>query len=114
MVGSGPPLVKTVGLRPIYLEVILEHGLVFGDASSVKCWLEVIIGGLSDRKDFDLLEAHLEREHSGKLHADRANASRARLAWLRRRGIAARFARYGVESRERLGRWRWVVERTPR
>jgi hypothetical protein len=31
---------------------------------------------------------------------------------LRRRGIAARIARYGVESRERLGRWRWVVERT--
>jgi hypothetical protein len=34
------------------------------------------------------------------------------LEWLRRRGIAARIARYGVESRERLGRWRWVVERT--
>jgi hypothetical protein len=32
-------------------------------------------------------------------------------AILRRRGIAARIARYGVESRERRGRWRWVLER---
>ncbi|UVW30663.1 transposase [Massilia sp. H6] len=52
------------------------------------------------------------RRRPGKLHADRAYASRAHRAWLRRRGIAARIARYGVESRERLGRWRWVVERT--
>jgi transposase len=52
------------------------------------------------------------RKRPGKLHADRAYASQAHRAWLRRRGIAARIARYGVESRERLGRWRWVVERT--
>lgn len=52
------------------------------------------------------------RRRPGKLHADRAYASRAHRAWLRRQGIAARIARYGVESRERLGRWRWVVERT--
>jgi len=52
------------------------------------------------------------RKRPGKLHADRAYASRAHRAWLRSRGIAARIARYGVEWRERLGRWRWVVERT--
>jgi transposase len=52
------------------------------------------------------------RKRPGKLHADRAYASRVHRAWLRRRGIAPRIARYGVESRERLGRWRWVVERT--
>jgi transposase len=52
------------------------------------------------------------RKRPGKLHADRAYASRAHRTWLRSRGIAARIARYGVESRERLGRWRWVVERT--
>lgn len=51
------------------------------------------------------------RKRPAKLHADRSYASRAHQAWLRRRGIAARIARYG-ESRERLGRWRWVVERT--
>jgi len=53
------------------------------------------------------------RKRPGKLHADRAYASRAHRVWLRRRGILAQIARYGVESRERLGRWRWVVERTP-
>ncbi len=37
--------------------------------------------------------------------------SRCRQA-LRRRGIIPRIARRGVESRERLGRYRWVVERT--
>jgi transposase len=52
------------------------------------------------------------RKRHVKLHADRAYASRAHRAWLRRRGITARIARYGIESRERLGRWRWVVERT--
>jgi transposase len=60
------------------------------------------VGGLSGRA----------RKRPGRLHADRAYASRAHQAWLRGHGIAARIARYGVESRERLGRWRWVVERT--
>jgi transposase len=52
------------------------------------------------------------RKRPGKLHADRAYASKAHRAWLRSRGIAARIARYGVESCERLGLWRSVVERT--
>lgn len=45
------------------------------------------------------------RKRPGKVHADRAYASRAHRAWLRSRGIAARIARYAVASRERLGRW---------
>ena len=45
------------------------------------------------------------RKHPGKLHADRAYASRAHRAWLRSRGIAVRIARFGVESRERLSWW---------
>ncbi|GGT44537.1 IS5 family transposase [Streptomyces kurssanovii] len=32
--------------------------------------------------------------------------------WLRERGIRHRIARKGVESSQRLGRHRWVVERT--
>lgn len=32
--------------------------------------------------------------------------------WLRRRGIRPRIARKGIESSLRLGRHRWVVERT--
>jgi transposase len=31
---------------------------------------------------------------------------------LRKRGITARIARRGIESSEKLGRYRWVVERT--
>jgi hypothetical protein len=43
------------------------------------------------------------RQRAGKLYVDRACASRAHRAWLRRRGIAARIALHGVESRERPG-----------
>ncbi|MET7909765.1 transposase, partial [Streptomyces avermitilis] len=32
--------------------------------------------------------------------------------WLRKRGIRHRIARKGIESSKRLGRHRWVVERT--
>lgn len=51
------------------------------------------------------------RRRPAKLHADLGFASRANRAALRRRGIAPRIARKGIESRERLGRWRWVAER---
>lgn len=47
-----------------------------------------------------------------KLHADKGyDAQRCRQA-LRARGITPRIARRGIESSERLGRWRWRVERT--
>lgn len=32
--------------------------------------------------------------------------------WLRKRGIRHRIARKGIESSQRLGRHRWVIERT--
>jgi len=52
------------------------------------------------------------RARPGKLHADKAyDAKRCRTA-CRRRGIIPRIARRGIESSERLGRHRWVVERT--
>jgi transposase len=47
-----------------------------------------------------------------KLHADKAyDFPRCREA-LRKRGIKARIARRGIDSSEKLGRHRWVVERT--
>lgn len=52
------------------------------------------------------------RKRPGKLHADKAYASKRCRDVLKRRGIKARIARKGVESSERLGRHRWVVERT--
>ena len=52
------------------------------------------------------------RRRPTKLHADKAYNSRANRAALRRRHIQPRLARKGIESKERLGRYRWVVERT--
>ncbi len=52
------------------------------------------------------------RKRPKKLHADKAYDSQALRAGLRKRGITPRIARRGVESSERLGRHRWVVERT--
>lgn len=52
------------------------------------------------------------RKRPDKLHADKGYDCRRCQADLRRRGITARIARKGIESRERLGKHRWVVERT--
>ena len=52
------------------------------------------------------------RQRPSKLHADKGyDFARCRAA-CRARGITPRIARRGVESSERLGRHRWVVERT--
>jgi transposase len=52
------------------------------------------------------------RKRPKKLHADKAyDFPRCRQA-LRKRGITPRIARRGIESSEKLGRYRWVVERT--
>jgi len=52
------------------------------------------------------------RKRPAKLHADKAyDASPLRRA-LRTRGITPRIARQGIDSSERLGQYRWVVERT--
>jgi transposase len=52
------------------------------------------------------------RKRPDKLHADKAyDVPRCRRALTRRR-IKVRIARKGVEPKDRLGRHRWVVERT--
>jgi transposase len=52
------------------------------------------------------------RKRPAKLHADKAyDIPRCRQA-LRQRHIRSRIARKGVDSSERLGRHRWVIERT--
>lgn len=52
------------------------------------------------------------RKRPKKLHTDKGyDFPRCRKA-LRKRGINARIARRGIESSERLGGHRWVVERT--
>jgi transposase len=47
-----------------------------------------------------------------QLHADKAYDNRRVRRYLCRRGITAHIARIGIDSSERLGRHRWVVERT--
>jgi IS5 family transposase len=52
------------------------------------------------------------RKRPEKLHAGKAYDSAPPRAELRKRGITPRIARRGIESSERLGRYRWVIERT--
>jgi len=53
------------------------------------------------------------RFRPAKLHADKAYDSLQKRHALRFTGIAPRIARHGTEWSERLGRYRWIVERTP-
>jgi transposase len=52
------------------------------------------------------------KEAPAKLHAGKGYDLPRCRANLRRYGVGCRIARRGVESSERLGRFRWVVERT--
>ncbi len=52
------------------------------------------------------------RKRPGKLHADKAYDHRRCRTECRARSIQPRIARRGVETSERLGQHRWVVERT--
>jgi transposase len=52
------------------------------------------------------------RRRPDKLHADKAYDSRPCRRALRTRRIRPRIARKGIERSDRLGRYRWVVERT--
>ena len=52
------------------------------------------------------------RKRPDRVHAEKGYESTKNKAVLRARGITARIARKGVESKEKLGRHRWVVERT--
>ncbi|MFC8898335.1 IS5 family transposase [Streptomyces cinereoruber] len=52
------------------------------------------------------------RRRPAKLHADKGYDYDHLRRWLRSRGIRHRIARKGIESSQRLGRHRWVVERT--
>jgi transposase len=52
------------------------------------------------------------RRRPAKLHADKAYDHRRCRAECRRRSIVPRITRRSVDVSERLGRYRWVVERT--
>jgi transposase len=52
------------------------------------------------------------RRRPDKLHADKAYDQQPLREAVRERGIRVRIARKAVESSQRLGRHRWVIERT--
>jgi len=52
------------------------------------------------------------RRKPGKLHADKAYDHADLRRWVRERGIAVRIARKGIETSKRLGKHRWVIERS--
>jgi hypothetical protein len=77
-------------------------------------------GGTQDTPD-ETLMAGLQTRHDPengwhykprKLHADKAYDVPDLRRWLRGKRIGARIARKGIESSERLGRRRWVIEQT--
>ena len=52
------------------------------------------------------------RRKPARLRADKAYDSAAHRTWLRERGIIPRIARRGIDTSDRLGRYRWKIERT--
>ena len=52
------------------------------------------------------------RRKPAKLHADKAYDQADLRRWVRDQGIAVRIARKGIESSTKLGKHRWVIERT--
>ncbi|MFC8163231.1 IS5 family transposase [Streptomyces sp. NPDC057293] len=52
------------------------------------------------------------RRRPAKLRADKGYDYPETRRWLRNRNITPKIARRGIESRERLGRYRWKVERS--
>ena len=52
------------------------------------------------------------RRRPDKLHADKGYDYEHLRAWLRARRITPRIARRGIESSDKLGRHRWIIERS--
>ncbi|AOR29778.1 IS5 family transposase [Streptomyces fodineus] len=57
-------------------------------------------------------ESHGDHSKLQRLHADKAYDLPDLRQWLHSHDIGVRIARKGIDSSERLGRCRWVIERT--
>ncbi|MFD2397599.1 IS5 family transposase [Prauserella oleivorans] len=57
------------------------------------------------------LPAGPRRRKPDKLHADKAYDQAELRDWVRKQGITVRIARKGIESSQKLGKHRWVIER---
>lgn len=56
----GLPLVERSQLNVIHLELILEYGFVYGDASSVRQWYEATVKGLGESKVIQMIRSHID------------------------------------------------------
>lgn len=94
---------------------------ILSDRSGLPLMVGISTGNTHDSQGLRPMLAGLHTRHApergrdyrfGKLHADKTYDNPDLRRWLRGKRIAARIARKAVESSERLGRHRWVIERT--
>ncbi|MFE6520069.1 IS5 family transposase, partial [Streptomyces sp. NPDC057748] len=94
---------------------------VLSDANGLLLVVGVSAANTHDSQGLKPMVAGLQTRHDphrgwhykpGKLHADKAYDIPELRKWLRGKRIGVRIARKGIESSERLGRRRWVIERT--
>lgn len=94
---------------------------ILSDANSLPLVVGISAGNVHDSEGLKpMVEGHQTRHdpYRGRyfkpqrLHADKAYDTPHLRKWLRGKHIGVRIARKGTESNERLGRRRWVVERT--
>ncbi|HBO9989480.1 MULTISPECIES: IS5 family transposase [Pseudomonadota] len=119
--GAKPPGGQETGPNPTDRGKLGSKRHIIVDAQGIP--LVVLVSG-ANRHDSMMFETCVDaipavkglkgrpRRRPYKLHADKGyDYARCRVH-LRKRGILSRIARRGVESREKLGKHRWVVERT--
>jgi IS5 family transposase len=93
------------------------------DATGIPLACAVTAANVHDSRVLDVLLDAIPPRHTGrrgrprhrpaKSHADKGYDYRRCRAACMHRGIKHRIARKGVDQTDRLGRHRWVVERTP-
>ncbi len=94
---------------------------VLSDANGLPLSVGVSAGNVHDSEGLKaVVKGHQTRHepHNGRyfkpqrLHADKAYDISHLRRWIRGRRIGVHIAHKGIESSERLGRRRWVIERT--
>ncbi|MFC8671032.1 IS5 family transposase [Streptomyces sp. NPDC057199] len=94
---------------------------ILSDANGLPLLVGISAGNTYDSEGLKpMIEGHQTRRdpHRGRyfkpqrLHADKAYDRADLRRWLQWKRIGVRIARKGIESSERLGRRRWVIERT--
>jgi transposase len=94
---------------------------ILSDRSGLPLVVGISGGNVHDSEGLKPMVAGLQSKHDPdrgrhykpkKLHADKAYDRSDLRRWLRGKRIGVRIARKGIDSSERLGRHRWVIERT--